>query len=62
MKYITAETNQISQVDRLSISSFIQYCQINPFRFASIVTWVYLCSHLSERLPKLKSTTSGLMI
>ena len=60
MEYITAETNQISKVDWLSISSFLHCCHISPFRFASIVTWVYLSSHLSERLPLLKSTTSGL--
>ena len=48
---ITAETNQISKVDQASISPFIHCFQITPFIFALVVSCVYLCRLLFERLP-----------
>ena len=35
---ITTDTNQISKIDRPSISSFVHYFQINSFTPASIVS------------------------
>ena len=45
--YTTAETKQISKVDRASISSFLHCFQIAPFIFASKVCWFYLSMYLS---------------